>query len=542
MMENSTDFLSLLSEQQQEHIYENIKELENLREELEAVKFDYKTNVIELYVQWLTHIENAHISLSKKRDEVKHDMFVKLCLDPEGYKTGNGDVFACVVGSEKINDDNFVNISVVTPSMAYIDSLYYSSDNSEEIHNYVENERNKVFSYTYNSLMRNNYLIDEYRPFYYEFTAVLSDEELKQFNRQIKNLKKESNYKNENCFWFKAKLVDELLNAPGNYFGILNFGGSDSFSEGIVFTSLENVNEELREKLNDTYKISFSPNKHDCITYLNNFFNSLSQFRVKVFNVGQANCVYIENKKTAKRFFFDFGRPNDAYYDRISHIRVANPDVQPNSIVSKNLDIIKTLQHEFIIISHWHSDHFAAYKDLNKHGLGSTWIVPKIEIQKEIKSANRFFKYLVKNKANVFYLNSTGKIFDRNGIQLLSSKNAKKGDPNSRSLILRIRDTIFSADCLYEFWPDALGKNLSDVKRLVVPHHCSKMSENLSGQQKETGIFNSFSKTPLKEAYISKGFNTYHHPNPDHLVELRKASFDIFFTKNAIDYYEFDIT
>ena len=187
-------------------------------------------------------------------------------------------------------------------------------------------------------------------------------------------------------------------------------------------------------------------------------------------------------------------------------------------------------------------DHFAAYKDLNNYGVDSVWILPKIVSKKDIKSANRLFNFLVKNNATVYYLNSTGKIYDNGVIQLLSSTSANKDDPNSRSLMLRIKDTVFSADCLYEFWPDALKNNLSDVKRLVVPHHCSKLSENLSGKQQETVIFNSFSQTPLKEAYISKGFNTYHHPNPDHLVELRKASFDIFFTKNAIDYYEFDIT
>ena len=41
----------------------------------------------------------------------------------------------------------------------------------------------------------------------------------------------------------------------------------------------------------------------------------------------------------------------------------------------------------------------------------------------------------------------------------------------------------------------------------------------------------------VKEAYICKGFNTCHHPSPDHLIELRKALFVLYYTKNAINYY-----
>ena len=47
--------------------------------------------------------------------------------------------------------------------------------------------------------------------------------------------------------------------------------------------------------------------------------------------------------------------------------------------------------------------------------------------------------------------------------------------------MLRIKDTVFATDCQYEFWPDELKNCLSDVKRLVVPHHCSKLCETKSG-------------------------------------------------------------
>lgn len=522
-MENRKDFLSLLSNKQKKLILDNLELFERAKNEFESISGNNENNQFNRYIQYYSHLNESNLSLFKDNEELMHDLFVKYCLAPEGYKTGNGEVFACVVGREKNNEDNYVNISVVTPSMAYIDSLYFSAENDNE---------NSYFI---------NILKEEYRPYYYEFTAVLSDEELKCFNSQLRTLKEKTDYTKESCFWFKAKLVIESQNRKDNYFGILNFGGSSSFSEALVFTSMEEVDTETLNYLNNNFKISISPNEPACNKYLNSYFKSFSQFKVKVFNVGQANCIYIENQKSTKHFFFDIGKPNDAYSVKGHTLKIENPDMKPGTVISNNLANIKTLPHELIIVSHWHLDHFASFKELKKHGINSTWILPKIDTRYDIKSAPRLLNYLVKNKANVYYLHSIGKIFDNNSIQLLCSTTARKSDPNTRSLMLRIRDTVFSADCLYEFWPDDLKNNLSDVKRLIVPHHCSKKNINKRGIRVSHNIINSFSNAPGKEAYISAGFNVYHHPNPDHIAELGNASFNIFFTKNTIDCYQFDI-
>ena len=520
MMRNRIDFLSLLSEQQQNQIKKNLKTFENakkeyLKSEDESLK-KYRYRSLSAEEQ-----ERYDLICSRCENDI-HDAFVEFCLAPESYKTSNNEVFATVVGIEKNWDSNYVSVSLVTPSMAYIDNRYFVSGNDDEDHIWWK----------------------AYRPYYYELVAHLTDEELDHFNSQISHLKTTCEFDDNKgwSFWFKAKLKEKQFQEPNDYMGILHFGGSESFANELVITSFEPVATEFNKMLNKTYKIKNKPNKQACVNYLNSFWGNSNSFKVKILNVGQANCIYIEDINSYQHFFYDLGRPNSGFYDWNSRKYLKNSDLQPNSDVQNNLDSISGYNPDCIIISHWHLDHFAAYKDLNNYGVDSVWILPKIVSKKDIKSANRLFNFLVKNNATVYYLNSTGKIYDNGVIQLLSSTSANKDDPNSRSLMLRIKDTVFSADCLYEFWPDALKNNLSDVKRLVVPHHCSKLSENLSGKQQETVIFNSFSQTPLKEAFISKGFNTYHHPNPDHLVQLRKASFDIYFTKNAIDYYEFDIT
>ncbi len=101
-----------------------------------------------------------------------HTKFVKYCLAPEGYVIGNGEVFACVVGMEKINEINYVNISLVTPSMAYIDNRYFVSGNDNDDYIWWE----------------------DYRPYYYELVAHLTDEELEKFDNQIFHLKTISEY------------------------------------------------------------------------------------------------------------------------------------------------------------------------------------------------------------------------------------------------------------------------------------------------------------------------------------------------------------
>lgn len=536
-MDNNEDFLFLLTEQQKKQIYENFKTFEKIYRDYEScLKYDEpeQTNHI---LSYYINLCKAYPSLSKTPD-LKHELFVKYCLAPKGYITDNGEVFASVIGTEKVNEKNYVNISVITPSMAFIDSLYFSSDNDEE-RNY-DNARNIDNNNIDSYLLNNKFWTKEYRPYYYEFTSVLSDEELKLFFKQIGKLKKESNYKKEDCFWFKAKLVKESQNISGNYFGILNFGGSESFSEGLVFTSLETVDDATSKLLDSIYNISFSPNEPDCINFLNQYFNSFSQFRVKVYNVGQANCIYIEDKNSTKHFFFDIGRPLDSY--QVNKHSIKNADLEPNTDVSKNLISIHSLKHDLIIVSHWHTDHFASFKDLNNnHGLKCAWILPKIDVKYDIKSASRLLKYLVKNHAKVYYLNSKGKIYDNNGIQLLTSTSKSRSDPNVRSLMLRIKDTLFSADSLYEFWPDDLTKNLSDIKHLVVPHHCSKKNKNIRGIQKSQNVINSFSKAPGKKAYISVGFNTYGHPDGSHKTALNNAGFAIKETSSTTDGYTFVI-
>lgn len=519
-MANTTDLLSLLTEQQRVLINENLVAFRRTKEVLlKAQQLSLKNSEYSN----LTDDNDLRLKLinSKYKKDI-HDAFVKYCLSPKGYESGNNVVFARVANIESADEVNYVNISIVTPSMAYIDNRYFVSGDKND------NEDNNWWS--------------DYRPYYYEFSTIIPDNELEFFISQIKMLKRESDCYNESCFWFKAELTSEEKDKQGEYFGILNFGGSQSFSEGLVFSSFEPIEKDLMKLLKQTYQIKIRSNRNKCANYLDKFFSTSTQFKVNVFNVGQANCIYFEDKNSNKHFFFDYGRPNDEYYDRKIHSKVINKDLIPGSDICKNLESISLLPRDLVIISHWHSDHFAAYKDLDDYGINSVWILPKIDIKYDITSANRFLNYLVENKAEVYYLNSFGEIYNKFGIQLYSSDHPWKSDPNTRGLILKIKDTVFSGDCLYEFWPDDLKSNLNSATRLVVPHHCSRQNKTKKGLPESQKTINCFNKIMDKEAYISVGFNVFGHPNGDHITELSKAKFKIFKTSGSKDGYEFDIT
>lgn len=512
-------FLDNLTELQQTQIMSHLEMFSKAKNEcLKA-----QEELVEKYsYRHLSDTENNAIHPAASIFEnIIHSKFVEYCLEPEGYKTGDGEVFASVIGIEKDDDINYVNVSLVTPHMAYIDNRYFVSGNDDD---------DRIWW-------------NDYRPYYYEYTAVLTDQALIRFNNQVNELKTTSKYNDESrwSFWFKAKLEKIVVREPNGYRGILHYGGSQSSSDELVLSSFEPVSTELNILLNKTYQIKISPNIQDCVHYLSTLFSNASSYIAEILNVGQANCIHLENSITKKNFFFDLGRPNDGFYDWNAKKYVKNPDLVPGTDVDNNLAYISTIKPNCIIVSHWHLDHFAAYKDLNDYGVNSVWILPKIISKKDIKSANRLLNYLVTNHATVYYLNSTGTIFDNGVVQLLSSTSAKDNDPNSRGLILRINNTIFAADCLYEYWPEDLIKNIADDMQIVVPHHCSKLSKTLAGKAKEKTVFDAFSNIQNKAAYISKGFNTYNHPNSDHLAELGKASFNILFTENAFYSYLFEV-
>ena len=85
-MENSRNFLSLLSDQQIKQIFENLRTFENLKREYESIPSDNEVDgfVLDIKYNWKLHF--SHNFPYKPDDELMHELFVRFCLAPIQYQ------------------------------------------------------------------------------------------------------------------------------------------------------------------------------------------------------------------------------------------------------------------------------------------------------------------------------------------------------------------------------------------------------------------------------------------------------------------------
>lgn len=449
-----------------------------------------------------------------------HSYFVDCCLMPFGYIGGVNDVYACLKEVETTPESMYITISLVTPLMAFTDGFFFS----------YGDEYNRNIPQNFYSCIR-----QEYRPYYYEYTTEVYDED---------PLAKEL-LQHKIGVWFKARLaMTTSINGEYGIPGVLHFGGSEEFSSDVSLI-LENKDiADACDKLNEIYHVDLKVDKTGYSNYLSrNFNNTNSKFNVHVMNMGQANCIHITDTITKNTMFFDTGKPWRAYFDRKNKVSVHNTDYDPGSNLLKNLSRLKKYNPNCIVISHWHYDHFSAYTHLDYYKKNITWLVPWVSSEKEITSACRLVKYLQNKKTShtVYCLDGEGLLYnDSNGLQIW--KGQKTSDPNTGSIILRIRNTLFPGDSLYRYWPDDLVDSLGSISNLIVPHHGSSISQSLAAYQRNVLVIHSFSNSTDKNAYVSVGFNIYNHPNFDHLDDLGHKGFTNYITQYSNrNFYRFII-
>ena len=510
---NSRDFLYVYGEKKQESFISEIDEIDKsladlLKEEKQKLENE-NHKITGKTIQDSTSPKPKTInSIKSSYKKKRHNLFVQTCLAPRAYLSGDDEVYAFINEIETIDDVNYITISLVTPQMAYTDNEFFG-----------ENYRNQ------NDLWKS-----EYRPYYYEFSTVL--------NTKDSMLVNEYYFQNE---WFRARLVrsekDKQLMysncvtkpAIGDYVqGVVNFGGSESFSDVLflVFES-ELIKDSVRKGLADLYSVNLNQQQSPDAYLKTTFGEHKDKYSVNVLNVGQANCIHIKNIRSNASMFFDIGRPLKGYKTKSGWVR--NADLKSGKSIVTTLGLLDKYKPDCIIISHWHSDHFAAYIHLRDIGKGKKWIVPPIT-KKTITSAIRLIRFLIKKHKNdaVYCMKDCEYVYDNmHGFQIWKG-NPINGDLNSGSYIMRINSALFAGDCLYEFWPPRLRKNLQNVTDLVVPHHGSSLDKRKCCSATSISVIQKFDKSKKKRAYVCVGSNGYGHPDTvGHLQELQNQGFDI---------------
>lgn len=435
--------------------------------------------------------------------------FVKKYIKPYPFvEKHNRNVYAKVMTDVKqiefIENTIYVNISLVNDNMLETDILFLNFE-------YLNNEISEI-----------------YKPYYYEYIAEISN------NEQLGILKRIVQQSDND--WFNAKLIenyykynDEVLN------GEVEFSASPFRERGMGLIYDKNKIDPITlKKLNSTY--TYKTKTHNSIksqvdNLLSINFESMD-YTVTMYDVGQANCLYIYSKDKKQKILFDVGLP------KLS--KNASLDRKRRS-VRKAEKALAHIHPTLVILSHWDIDHIKGAFLLNKKAFNQYWIAPDFRSlkKKPLVSMERLAKYLDCKDRLVFVPSSfDGQLVSNYNNAFLWKGDSKRGilsENNKSGLILELNEfenTIFAGDCEYESWPVQLQKDLKDNKNLVVPHHCSYM---------DVGYLRSSSHYSCeRKAMISCGEDAskigLNHPDNTHLNRLKTCGYVRVISKNVGKY------
>lgn len=320
--------------------------------------------------------------------------------------------------------------------------------------------------------------------------------------------------------------------------GTVIFGASPLKSRGayLVFVNADeevNYNTYFSSHLSTTSQCSNSVIQGCYIQLL----NSSQNITGTIWNVGQANCISLHLDQ--KEIFFDVGLPVN------SSIPYANRNCARNHM--------RRATPVGIVLSHWDMDHVlgvveigAALPEDSPYNVYTNcyWIAPDLALlRNRAKSAERLCFYLMQQGV-ICLINHVGRnspVIQTKGSMLSlwqgNGSNSNGGEKNNIGLVIKIdyplialksvpQSVLLTGDCAYE----ALPHPVKAAKYCVVlsPHH---------GSEKTLPSF--CKNTHNARAIISVGKNKYNHPRIEHITELLKRGFRVYFTAgcNGINFF-----
>lgn len=237
-----------------------------------------------------------------------------------------------------------------------------------------------------------------------------------------------------------------------------------------------------------------------------------SPYTIKLYNTGQGNCIYLSPPKAGSqaRFFFDVG---SSCYPSNQKGNEKRREVQ------KAFQNISTSYPDFIILSHWHRDHYNLIFKINTLVL-CPWIVPEIPA-KFPKSNTSMLNVLRKNnRLYLFGSDEADKLVRNSGIVRLEKGNGS--GCNNSGILLQMQQTLLPGDCMYRCWPNnwpvKIGGN-QKFRYLIVPHHGACIYPK-SSRNKTVPPQIATALDPAGTVYVCTGENSYGHPTDDHMEAL----------------------
>lgn len=398
---------------------EKLKELE--QNYAEKLKNNDKEKLHRQYVK-------KKSAIKRRFEKEKHQLFVDECLAPKGYQEDDHEVFALINDPEdyELEDPNYsiFHVSIVTPLMAYTDYMYFVEHNSEK----------KPWWY------------EEYRPYYYDLCLCISKNDEEWY--QLYETQKESG-------WFITEIYsDDSVNDNASYrSGMLRFGGSASFSYDVSIKlkkqrddDKKNYDKREKEKLlkevKDLYKVemgkAYSELK-DLENYLGGIlYKKIKHYTIDILNVGEANCIHVRGGDSFS-FMFDVGVPFENYKNPFPDGPwVRNVDMDDESNVKYCIEnILAKYKPDFIIISHWHSDHVEGVIEMCDEGLECHWILPAITDDVTNVTCVRLALFALK-KGKCFLIKDIGKKIYTSPNEDIILYRGKKETDNLNSNVIKL--------------------------------------------------------------------------------------------------------
>ena len=470
--------------------YEELKRVEGKQDQREE-----KSQLSKIYAKWHTLFKNNCLAPFPKKEE-KKTVFIKW-LD-----------MSTLVDQGDTEDE--IHLTVMTPEMLLTDYLFYAHNDEwgEYRHDVPDSLGKGVYSL--------------YKPYYYAFDQYEIESVDKSLLYELKE-KDEFGYK-----WFQATIwldsAAECSISEGVLRGSLCFSASKYETKDVVMKVAQKVAE--RKLLDILKSIEDFPDKSKFDTnvkpYIDQIMGNIDpKSFVKIYNVGQANClyVYLYLQGKEKKFFFDVGRPFDTLTPKKAP-KYSNPDLFEHTVMSDNLLRISSCKPDIIFLSHWHIDHVLGSMLLGRYVYEKSsdciWIAP-LPNNEALGKYRRLIKFLMENKKIKFVDHKNvkkGVIASKDDVTLYQGKGK---DLNASSLMLRLKNTLLAGDCMYQYWPNDLLHDIDKIEQMVVPHHGSELKLN------DEAIIKNTYKINRKKAVICTGENEYPHPDQTHINELSQT-------------------
>ena len=232
-------------------------------------------------------------------------------------------------------------------------------------------------------------------------------------------------------------------------------------------------------------------------------------YEIKLYNTGQGNCIYLvpKNAGKQKKFFFDVGAscyPNN---------QAAN---EAKAAVKAAYANIGSSYPDFIVLSHWHRDHYNLIYKFNNL-VTCPWIIPAFPA-KFPKSNTSVLNVL--RKKNLFHL--FGSIEASRLIQgsIVHCEKGSGSDCNNSGLLIQMQQTLLPGDCGYMHWPSTFAAG-QKFRYMVVPHHGAHIYKTEAASKGKPLPPNvTAALDHAAEVYVCTGENNYGHPTEGHMDAL----------------------